>query len=242
MAQSVEKIEVAQPEAATSVIQIIERAASDPNVDVEKWERLIAMHERMEDRAAEKAFNQAKTAAQSEMPAIVRDADNDQTRSKYARLETISDAIDPVITRHGFSTTFSEGVTNRDGHIRVLCDLAHEDGHSKQYHLDVPLDDAGLKGNRNKTPTHATGSTFSYGRRYLKCMVFDVKLKGEDVDGNQPIEYLSPDQIDELIDLAESLGIDREAFCKAHKVSSFDQIAAEHFDAAKRAMHEKAGK
>lgn len=237
--QAVQKIEEEKAEPASDIIQIISRAASDPNVDIEKMERLLAMRERMEDRAAEKAFNQAKRDAQKKMPAVVRDADNDQTRSKYARLETISNAIDPIITEFGFSTSFSEGETDKESHIRILCDLAHVDGHSKQYHTDVPLDATGMKGNVNKTKTHAYGSTLSYGRRYLKCSIFDVILKGEDTDGNQEYEPITEGQVDELIALADEIGADKVAFCKFIKVESFAHISAANFDKAKETLEAK---
>jgi hypothetical protein len=50
-----------------SLLQIISRAASDQSVDIDKMERLMAMHERLVARDAEQAFNAALTAAQTEM-------------------------------------------------------------------------------------------------------------------------------------------------------------------------------
>jgi hypothetical protein len=37
----------------TSLLEVISRAASDPTVDIEKMERLMAMHERITARDAE---------------------------------------------------------------------------------------------------------------------------------------------------------------------------------------------
>ena len=62
-----------------------------------------------------------------------------------------------------------------------------------QKHFDLALDGVGLKGNPNKTAVQASGSTISYGRRYLKLMVFDVVLTNEDNDGNAPEK--TPDEI-----------------------------------------------
>ena len=45
-----------------------------------------------------------------------------------------------------------------------------------------------MKGTQNKTATHAFGSTMSYGRRYLKLMIFDVATTDED-DGNAAGAY-----------------------------------------------------
>jgi len=171
-----------QPDEARSLVQVIARAASDPSVDVAKMERLLAMHERITGLNAEKQFNEAMRAAQEEMPKVVRDASNESTRSRYARLETVSKAMGPVIAKHGFSMSFGTADCPREGSERIVCIVSHVGGHSRQYQADVPLDSTGMKGVQNKTGTHAFGSTMSYGRRYLKLMIFDVSLVNEDTD------------------------------------------------------------
>ena len=45
------------------IVEVIRRAASDPSVDVEKLERLMLMHERVMERNAEAAFNEAMRAS-----------------------------------------------------------------------------------------------------------------------------------------------------------------------------------
>ena len=48
-----------------ALLQVIARAAADPAVDIDKMERLLAMQERVMERNAEAAFNDAMRAAQS---------------------------------------------------------------------------------------------------------------------------------------------------------------------------------
>lgn len=169
---------------ANALIQVIERAASNPNIDVEKMERLLAMQERILDRNAEVAFNEAMRAAQEEMPKVLRNKRNDQTNSNYADLEKVNEIIVPVYVHHGFSLSFGTADTPTPGHIRITCLVSHVAGHSRPYFCDMPLDIAGIKGNQNKTPTHAHGSTMSYGRRYLTLLIFNITLTNEDNDGN----------------------------------------------------------
>src|SRR6266436_2800511 len=69
--------------AATSILQVIERAARDSSVDVERMERLLSMHERMLAKQSESAFNEAMIAAQSAIRRIAADAENLQTKSQY---------------------------------------------------------------------------------------------------------------------------------------------------------------
>lgn len=176
------------PQAAAApedrLLDIIDRAARDPSVDIDKLERLIALHERRKEIEAEEAFNRAMRHAQAEMPRILRDARNDSTNSRYSRLETIAEKAMPVVTAHGFSLSFGTDVSPQKDHYRVTCKVSHVDGHSRDYFADVPADLMGMKGNANKTATHGFGSTMSYGRRYLTLLIFNLVLVNEDNDGN----------------------------------------------------------
>lgn len=227
---------------SAAIFQIIERAARDPNVDLDKMERLMAMRERELARIAQTAFNNAMKDAQAEMPQVVRDADNDQTKSRYARYETISEAIQPVITKHGFSLTFSEGKADEPNHIRVICDVMHDAGHVKQYHADVPFDNVGMKGNANKTNTHAYGSTKSYGKRYLKCDIFDVALKNEDDDGNASSvthDKITPEQVKVILALIEETESDIAKFCEVGKIAAVPDMEARRFESAVQLLEAK---
>lgn len=166
----------------TAIVQVIERAALNPDVDVAKMERLLDMQERILQRQAAADFSAAMMAAQTEMQPIVRNKTNNQTSSNYADLEQVDAAIRPIYTRHGFSLTFGESKSDIEGYRRITCKVNHIGGHSDTAYMDLPLDDEGIKGSKNKTATHATGSTMSYGRRYLTMMIFN--LVTVDDDGN----------------------------------------------------------
>jgi len=168
------------------VLAMIERAARDPSVDIDKMERLLAIHREMRSETARTAYNAAMARVQAQIKPVYRDAMNDHTNSPYARLETISEAITPIITSEGFSLSYDTADCPVANHIRIVCDVMHSAGHTERKHFDLALDNVGAKGNLNKTAIQASGSTISYGRRYLKCMVFDVVLTNEDNDGNDP--------------------------------------------------------
>lgn len=222
---------------ASSIMQVIDRAARDPQTDVDKLERLLGMYERIEARQSEQAFNEAMMAAQSEMPAVVRDAKNNQTNSHYSRLETISKTINPFITKHGFSMSFGTDASPLDGHYRVTCRVSHKAGHSEDYFADVPSDMVGLKGNANKTATHGFGSTMSYGRRYLTLMIFNIAT--EDDDGNSASGTIPKEQQEELLELLDEVGKSAMEFCKHFGWSSIAAIPAKDFSKAKHALETK---
>lgn len=224
----------------TSLMQIISRASADPAVDMDKLERLLNMHERLSARDAECAYAEAMKAAQEEMPAVVRNAKNDQTNSKYATLDAVADAMDPVIHRHGFSLSFGTADSTLANHYRVTCKTRHTAGHSEESYADVPADMLGMKGNQNKTATHAFGSTMSYGRRYLKLLVFDVTLKDRDDDGNRAGNTpISGEQVRTLEALITASGADRAAFLKYLGVAEIEEIPAAKFKAALTGLNAK---
>src|SRR5260221_14458605 len=89
--------------------QVIERAASNPDVDVDKLERLLNMQERILSKQAEIAFNAAFAEMQAEMPEITERGEikvNGQVRSRYAKFEDINEAVKPTLKLHGFAITF----------------------------------------------------------------------------------------------------------------------------------------
>jgi len=183
---------------ATSIIQVIERAALDPNVDIDKMERLLAMKERLDAKDSESVYNQAMTAAQSEMRRVSADATNPQTRSKYASYAAIDKALRPIYTAHGFSLSFDTGESPIDAHIRVVCHISHAAGHTRSSHIDMPADGKGAKGGDVMTKTHAAGAAMSYGMRYLLKMIFNVAIGEDDVDGNETVPRISEEQATEI--------------------------------------------
>lgn len=167
-----------------NILAVIARAAADPTVDVEKMRQLLEMQERIEAKRAEAAFNSAMSTAQQEMPRVHRDAKNPSTNSLYTRLETLNKEAVPIYTKHGFSLSFGSDDCPIADHIRITCVVAHIGGHCRPYKCDLPRDDMGAKGTPNKTKMHGAGSTFSYGRRYLTMLIFNISLTNEDDDGN----------------------------------------------------------
>lgn len=178
----------AQP---ANLMQALAAAAADPRMDVDKVERLFAMHKELIDREAAQAFNDAMAHAQANVEPIAKDRRNDHTKSMYATLAAINDEITPIYAAEGLAVSFDTYSPERDkdlpplekGWVRVIAIVSHRGGHSKRHHLDGPLDDAGKDGTKNKTGIQAMGSTVSYLRRYLVCMIFNVAT-ADDNDGN----------------------------------------------------------
>lgn len=250
------KSAVALPAATTSesaaLISMIERAARDPAVDITKMERLFEMHQKVMNREAESAFNAAMAMAQAELIPVVKNKTNSQTHSKYADLSAIAEAAMPIIHSHGFGLSFSEFKSDKPEHLGVACEVTHAGGHGKRYEFNVPFDGAGLKGNANKTATHAYGSSFQYGRRYATCGVFNIATKDDDGNaaGAKPMAALTDKQRATLKELIEQTEADLTLFCAAYKVEydasemkledALAAFPAESFEDAEAKLRQKA--
>ena len=195
------------------MLAIIERVALDPNSDVNKLKEMLAMQEHIFDKNAKLEFNNAMTECQREMPSVLKESQNQQTRSKYAKLDLIIKVCAPIWTKHGFALSFGTDKSEIEGHIGITCVVSHSAGHSRDYRWDLPIDDVGIKGSVNKTKIHASGSTVSYGRRYLTCMIFNIAVQDDD-DGTagNSVEYINDQQIADIESLIVEVDADRKRF------------------------------
>ena len=194
-----------------NMIALVEKVVSDPNLDASKLEKLLDMQERIFDKNAEIAFNDEMAKVQAELKPIINEAHNGQTNSNYTKLDSIIKYGSPVWTKHGFALSFGTDNSNLENHIGITCIVSHAQGFSRQYRWDLPLDDVGIKGSKNKTAIHASGSTVSYGRRYLTCMIFNIATQDDD-DGNaaNSVKYITPEQAADLQSLIDSKDFDKQ--------------------------------
>lgn len=159
---------------ATAIIQVIERAAMNPDVDIDKMERLLQMQERVMERQAGMDFNAAMAAMQDEMPSIAERGKSHN--GNYATFEDINDVAKPIMKRHGFAVSFR--VHNIPGGIEVTGVLMHKGGHREETTMTLPLDDSG-----KKSSVQQVGSSVSYGKRYVMSAMLNITTRGQDDDG-----------------------------------------------------------
>lgn len=228
---------------AGAVLQIIERAARDPSVDIGKMRELLAMRKDMMAFEAERAYDAAMTTAQIEMRPVAVDANNKQTNSRYATFGALDGALRPIYTRHGFSLSFGTGEGGPADHVRITCRIAHNAGHRETAHLDMPADGKGAKGGDVMTKTHATGAAITYGRRYLLGMIFNIAVTQDD-DGNgasSGATTITPEQYRELQALIEKTGRTEDdllSYLKLPPDHDVHTLTADQYKKAKFGMNE----
>ena len=232
--------DIAKKQEITAYMQLIESASKSPDVDVAKLEKMLDMQERILNRQAETDFNAAMSAAQSEMGRVSADAVNPQTRSKYASYAALDRALRPIYTAHGFAISFDTADSPHDECIRVLAYVSHRGGHTRTYHVDVPADGKGIKGNAAMTRTHAAGSAMSYGMRYLLKLIFNVAVGEDDDDGNSAaIPRITEEQAANIRALLEEVGANEQAFLKYMQADKIESIQAAAYEMAVKALERK---
>lgn len=231
-----------------AVLSMIERAARDPAVDIDKLERLMKMQKEMAEMKAKIAFDAAMADMQIKLPVIdrkgrievrektstgKRDGDIQQS-TKYALWEDINEAIRPILAEHGFSLTFRAGKTDA-GLVTVTGILAHREGHREADTITLQHDSTG-----SKNAVQAVGSSNSYGKRYTAINLLNITTRGQDDDGKAAgTEFISADQTGELTALIESVGADKAKFLRFFKVENLTDLPAKRYQEAVTMLNAK---
>lgn len=217
-----QKQELAVATENTAMVSMFERMASDPNVDVDKLERLMQMRERAIERSAKTDFDAAMAEMQPELP-VIGERGKAAGRYTYALWEDINSQIKPVLQKHGFALTFRTDFKNG---ISITGVLSHRVGHREETSITLPADGSG-----NKNDVQAVASSVSYGKRYTAGALLNLTSHGEDDDAYRAaVETISDDQEIQINDMLEATGSDKAKFLKWLKVEKVSDIPAKSFD------------
>lgn len=218
---------VAQHQADNSIMAVISRAAADPTCDIEKMERLMAMHERMQDKAAEAAFNAAMAQMQCEFPTVAHGALNEHTDKTYATLDDINVMIKPIMQAHGFAISFK--VEHVGEGVNVTGILMHRDGHREQTTMLLPVDIG-----KGRNAVQAVGSSTTYGKRYVMCALLNIttgEARDDDGESAVPPPLVTENQAKQLQALLDKCSDKaKTVFAEIHgttadvEKSAFDQV------------------
>lgn len=162
-------------------LSVFERMARDPDITVDQLGALIALHERQEDRKAQRLFDQAYREMQLEIPRISKRGrilnKLKEVQSKYAKYEDIRKVVDPIMRRHGF-TFHPKTKWPAPGLGLVVGTLEHSAGGKRESEFQFKADASG-----GKNEIQGLGSGVSYGKRYTLKDLLSIIEEGEDDDG-----------------------------------------------------------
>ena len=226
------------------MISNIINISQNPDINVDRLERLLAMQERMMDRQAKLEFNNALARIQAKMPRILGTGkiknDKKNFTIKYLKYDDIDNTLRPFLSAEGFSLVHDkQDVNNR---LVVTTTLKHRDGHQEKVSMPLPYDQP----NKTKNAVQAALSTFTYGKRANVMAFFNIVMEGEDDNPQLSIaQKINEKQIEEITNLLQQIDdasddeFDVKRFLTFMKVTSVDQIAYSQFNNAINALKSK---
>jgi hypothetical protein len=215
--------------------------AIEKNVPVETLEKLVALHERVSDRAAAREFAEAMSAFQAECPPIAKTSTAKiATRGgtsysyAYAELDEIARTINPILARHGLSYSWDTEVADKS--LTVICTARHVNGHSVPAKITLPIDNASAMSDQQKVK-----GAMTFGQRCTVISVFGITTADPDHDGAS-VASLKPVTDDQALAITDGItesGIDKGRFLAWLGVSSVAEIPADRFTAVMQAIEQK---
>lgn len=240
-----------------TLLDVILRAGSNPEFDIEKFERLVVLQQNEQDRQdartdrlamaeAEAAFWAAMAAVQKKMTVVRAAIENTQTRSVYADYAALDRMLRPIYSEADFALSYGEEDSPKPDHVRVYCLVTHSPpdakrSHTQKYHTDMPADGKGPRGNDVMTRTHATKSAFTYSQGALVRLIFNIAVSKDD-DGNaasapavKPANThpdpgcINAAQAQQIRKMLDDRGISQTAYLRSINLPSIELIGIQHF-------------
>lgn len=240
MASAVERLEEPQVISlpATTPMSMIERAI-EKGADVAMIEKLMELAERHDRAIGRRAFDQAISAAKSEIPSIRKNKKVDFTTAKgrtnyqYEDMAEISRTVDPILSRNGLSYRYR---TTQDARmVTVTCILSHKDGYCEETTLCAAADESG-----NKNHIQAVGSAATYLQRYTLKMALGLAASDDD-DGRRAdaVQAINADQFFTLQGLMEKAEADEPKLLQFLGAESLETLTTKQFGTAVAALRKK---
>ena len=232
--------------AIVSPLSLIERMIDSGKLTAESVsvvERLVALHEHMQDKNAERDFATDFAAMQKAIPQIratksVPDK-HGNIRFSFAPYEEIMAQAGPILERHHFSVSFSTDFA--DGRIIQTCTLQHSSGHHRDYKAFVR---AG-SGPYGATETQADGAAMTYAKRYALCNALNIVVErdtdGVPDDARNEGTPITPEQVQYLQEQVKETRADEPAFLRFAGVSKYEDIGTGRYSELVKALEKKKG-
>jgi len=219
-----------------NLLAVIAKAVSNPDLDVAKMERLLAMHREIVQEDRRVAFAAAMARLQAKLPQITKEGRivvKGTERSRYARIEDIDVAIRPLLAGEGFSLSFD--TESKDGKsFLISAKLSHDQGHEETKSILLPMDASDYRSN-----VQSIGSTVSYGKRQLIKLHLNLIERDEDDDGSGGAQPITESQAADLEAMLTEVKADKGKFLVFMGVGEVKDILARDMKKATNALEVK---
>lgn len=209
--------------------------------NAEALEKILAVFEHMEERAAACEFAAAFAQLQKDMPVVkaTKPVPDKHGNIKYhfAPYEDIMEQVRPLLERHGFSVTFS--MDFREGRIIQTCTLTHVGGHARSNQFMARIG----SGPPGSSDAQADGAAATYAKRYALCSALNIvcEVDTDGRDARKEGEFINPEQVAWLKEQVREVGFKEETFFHLAGASSYEEIGTGKYEVLARAIEMKRG-
>jgi hypothetical protein len=227
-----------------SPAELIQSAVMTKGGTIENLREMLAIQKEYEANEAKKAYTSALSAFKCEVPHVGRDRTNKQYNNKYSSKGNLLQTITPVLSKFGFSVSFSYANSKEgtDHWVNVTCILTHQLGHSESNSFSAPMDVSGAK-----NPIQGLKSTTTYLEKLLFAGILGIESTEErDDDGaasGGPAKVqvgktgiISDKELSNLRDLMIDAEANEKAFIGLLKVAKLEDLPKEQLDFAKKTL------
>jgi hypothetical protein len=172
-----------QVQTPMQMIQVAFDAAIKQGSAMEVVNLILEQQKWMIQHSEEEAYNATLKRIQKKLKSIPKRGWNPDTKSKFATSEDIDGEIQTLLDDENMTLSFRPAVAERPDEVLIIG-LLSLGAYTREYPLNMPADGKGAKGGGVMSRTHATGAAITYGKRYLKNMIFDLRFDEKDDDGN----------------------------------------------------------
>ena len=150
--------------------------AIEKDVDVGILERLVELAKDVRRVTAREAFFEAMAEFKKKCPPITKDAVANTGRYsyKYATLNSILEAVQPILTDQGLTVSWRQKHEGQAVHASAV--ITHRQGHQEESgFIAMPFDAAG-----QMNPAQRVGSAATYAKRYSLLAVLGIAPEDDD--------------------------------------------------------------
>lgn len=231
-----------------ALISVMQQAISNPEIPVERMEKLVNMaldaSERMDATRARKAYASAMAQFKRNPPKIVKDAhvryetDKGVTEYDHATLGALCEAVIAGLATVGIYHDWKLG-TEPDKRIKVTCILTHEMGHKEEFPSIPAFPDT----SGGKNAIQANQSTVTYLQRSTLFSATGLAaLAPPDPDGRNTGDgkgFVTEEQAANIQALLTEINANVPNFLRWAKAESIERIAARNYSSVVAAIEEK---
>lgn len=186
---------------------------------------------------AERKFNAAFVSLQADLPTIVATTVI-PNRGKYERFEDVMRVVGPLLTKHGFTVSFSQDF--KENRIIETCTLSHAAGHSRANSFAVRA------GGKADSDAQADCKASTTAKRNALCNALNIVIRqdvlNEEHDAGiegDPNEKITPAEADALSKRVLATKSSIPAFLKFCGAECFSEITRSRYAEADAQLKRK---